>query len=765
MGWPAIRGFEDGDKVVSEVLNLPLRQLAERTEYLRGLITRGGSARVVVTVDVPDEGEDGHPSVGQPVYRRPDGVYAQAWGLDENNAWFYASTSAMAVGVVSSVSGTRADIVLSGLIDFGETGPLASDVVADKTLRTGRHFLSAKQPGLLTSRPCGPVIYVCDCQFMTDDENNTRIASMLVNPQYRDTGESHVHRSFVVSGLPMGGAATVNSAKYYAPGILPTVNSSIVAPTAGTVQPDVKVELFGAWPSATEVTYTLTITRNTGAQANSASWSDYSLQWTSGEDDRSGSVALPALGVSNLLQTGLLSVGSHGLYVRLTLSSSLVTPGGQASKSWVIAMPTAAQAWMVHKTDGVEDGFRLNLGMYPDMADFVPPVPANGAALTVDGLERKGPVFGASKAWDILAADSEGGPWLVWFGNAVVQNSATVPFACTLNDALTTVNDVLTTVTTVTAVSARAIVLHVNRMNVGPDGFVTSLQVAEGSPLKITSAQTNAAAVQGALQIAMDVNFETSDSNVAGNEVVKRIRGTAFETGPVVERVIGGTGVVVTPEGGQGTVMVSVTNAAYGGDFETIALKNAKQDLAAGVFPYTKLLGYTTGGTGNVTSGFTAKFRVPDNIPYRSYRVIVSTSVFGEIGAASDAYAAFQLKNYFLADQACTAEAVDAFNGNIAAPTAGATAVIPVLLPSGYSAYDPVLIHGFPNLENPASGSQRQKIAALRLSSSENAPIVVKPGYFVGIEIERCGYSGTAGSEYVSPIGFLSLRWNLEPVS
>jgi len=749
MLWPNVKTFQNGvDRLDAATLNEPINQLIARTAYLKNLLEASASRTNVAIADaaLAKDAQNRAPALGQPVYRVPGGnAYARAAatvGDVEESKWFWADQQAMAVGIVGSTpSGDSATVVLSGYVSFGDTGIDPSGVIADDAPASGRYFLSAT-PGKLTAAPTGPIIYVCDCeirQVAVNGVSTPRVMSMLVNPQYRDTGESHIHRAFVLSGKPCGYAVIVDNARYRVAGVVP----SRYTKTASAMPTNTVVAVpLGHWAYAGAVTYTITA-KDGGTK----------IDWTSGGADGSGT------GVA-MSYDAPVAIGSHGLAVKFVKQGTpnLASLDGQ---TWTFNMPTDGRVWLDHETDGDPVGFRLNLGMYPEMARFVPPLPVNGAALVVDGVELRSPAFGSKKRWEILDADSTtGGPWLVWYGGEVAGVSYTAPFEWNA---------------TIASQGERDIVLHANRMRVGPTGFVTSLQAAPGSPLKVTSAQTGATAFQGALQVGLDIDFKSEAGNAEGAEVVKKIVGGTFVTGPVVERVVAGPGMDVDRQ--QGTVTVSVSNAVYAGDFETIALKNAKQDLvgaaACKVFPYTKLLGWTTNGV-NVDSGFTARFRVPDHIPYKDYYVVVSTSVFGEASIPADgsaAAAAFRLTAYALADQACAADAPSTgLNAAATSPAGGYAAVVTVPFAAGYRAFDPILLHGFgtgaDGVAAPGSlalpdNSQRVSVPALWLMSSATGRVKLKPGYFVGISVERCDVDGT---DYTAPLGFLSLRWNLVPV-
>lgn len=756
MLWPNVEKYRDGDPLDAATLNDPIDQLIARTEYLKRVLDASASHTNVAIATATLSADGGAvPKLGQPVYRVPGGnAYAQAKatvGAVDESKWFWADQQAMAVGVVGSTpSGTSATVVLSGYISFGAGIPVA-DVIVDADPESGRYFLSATA-GKLTAAPTGPIIYVCDCEIA-----NGKVVSMLVSPQYRDTGESHIHRAFVLSGKPVGYAVKPSGATYYrAAGIV--YDGYTKSGSAGPTN-TVTVVPGGHWTYDGDVVYKLQITLIPGKTSGSSAWSDYQITWSSGGAD--GNDVTGAL--TDAPHLIVAPIGSHGLVVDV-MRSGTVSPGSLSGKTWTVSMPDAARSWLNVWTatggSSVVSGFRLNLGMYPEMARFVPPLPANAAELTAGGVGLRGLEFGSRKQWEIVEPDDFGGPWLMWYGAEVSASSVTTPFEWNA---------------TVSSQKARDIVLHVNRMRVGPTGFVTSLQAAPGSPLKVTSAQTGANAVQGALQVGLDVDFKSEAGNAEGHEVVKKIVGSTFVTGPVVERVVAGPGMSVDRQ--QGIVTVSASNAVYAGDFETIALRNAKQDVAGGVFPYTKLLKWETGSVTNVASGFTAKFRVPDHIPYnagKGYYVVVSASVFGEADDDGATAAAFRLRSYVLADQACAAgvsfdPAEDGrdFGGGADGVATDYAPVVSVPFAEGYSAFDPVLVHGFGTVAGQGPGTlvlpdtdQRVRDDALWLGVASGTRMVVYPGYFVGISVERCGVTGSA-TPYVPAIGFLSLRWNL----
>lgn len=623
MAWPSITEYSNGEAVEAVVLNKPIQQLATRTQHLLDAISalRGGTTYVDGRLHPGTDGK--RPVVGDVVYRRAeDGSYARALARTENNDVFYAAPEAMAVGVVASVEqgGETGKIVLSGCLSLPVP---ASDLLEDGSslpAGSGRCYLSARNPGRVTPTPSGPVIYVGDYHA---DGN---ACSILVNPQYRDTGESHVHRAFVLTGKPRG-----------------------------------PLTLNAAWTEITAI----------------------------GEYQASGSSTYDASG------------------------------------------------WTLSSQDG-RPVLRLDLRRHPEVARFLPLIPGNSVSLQIDGVEaRSRELFGDDGEWSI-ERDSES-TWLVW--HSVSLDGAVLPFSVDATKAPT----------------PHHIVLYAAKALVGPTGFVTSLDVIPGSPLRIVSRSSAMTAHQGDLQIGLDVDFSTSNAGEPGFNVLKRVDGNRFIAGPVVERISCGAGLSMISRGGpdgQGEVELSVGGAAYTGDFETIALENAKQALVGGFFPYTRLLGWTSGAA-NVNTAFTAKFRVPDSIPDASdngYNVVLSMSVFGEEDAASASAAGVHLTSGVLPDFSSSGQSAS-FSGGV---RKGQPAVVDIPFASGYVAYDPIFVHGFTGREDDAQHVTR---AALTLKDADGYPIVVHPGWFVGVRIAR-GATQTP-SAYTGPLGVVSLRWEL----
>jgi hypothetical protein len=317
-------------------------------------------------------------------------------------------------------------------------------------------------------------------------------------------------------------------------------------------------------------------------------------------------------------------------------------------------------------------------------------------------------------------------------------------------------------------------------------GPVTSLRPAHGAPITIHRCGTNDDSTVGDLEIDVDLTVGMSDQNIEGYRVPKASRNGKLLLGPVVEKLIAGPGISFkqnanTPDG-QGTVTISADGTVYQGDFETIALENAKVD-SIGMFPYIRMLGWTPLSTSNIPTGFVAKFHVPATAINAVYRVKFYASVFGEesFEDAAQKVAGVAMDFNILPDyNSVSGGLVEDANLKTGLITNDKTFVLDI--PFGveneetgkytYNAYDPLLIHNdsaigtfygkkiqvidhsIPNPKDCTNYISEHKISGI---------FGVKPGYTVAVRFSRTDPS--SGIPYTGDIGFLNLRWSIESVA
>jgi len=439
----------------------------------------------------------------------------------------------------------------------------------------------------------------------------------------------------------------------------------------------------------------------------------------------------------------------------------------------------ATDYWNVDFGSGAPNAnFVYSMGMHQAMGMYYPPIPANASSLILNGVELD--------TFDLFPLDPtyrQGTTSLYWFSNLY----GNVPWP----------RDWVSTSSVGSSVYAHNMLYHFVRMSVGNTGLVTSLQPAPGSPITVLQCDTDEPGTVGDLALDLDLQLSAETANLAGHEVVKEVQGQKLRKGPVVEKILSdGTVAITTMAGapdGQGTVILGIENQQFGGDFEEVALENAKQELI-GMFPYIRLLGWSTGGS-NTPSGFVAKFRVPHTIA-GDYRVVVYMTVFGEedipwAGGGAKEYAAIDFTYTILPDFSSVPTTPDGF------PVGEAWNALNLTLPDGlmqstvikaeipfgrydnpqtgvnpiYAAYDPMLIHNN-TAEAPATDEDRKIAQVLgnpfpvvgdlvdwaAVYPAESP--VVRAGSLVGIRVAR-GDLLSGSTEYTGSIGFINLRWKL----
>lgn len=406
--------------------------------------------------------------------------------------------------------------------------------------------------------------------------------------------------------------------------------------------------------------------------------------------------------------------------------------------------------------------FRYSTGMHQSLSQYYPPIPKQAASLILNGVELDSKLFFPLDPTYDLGNDT-----IYWYSDQY----AFVPWP---RDWVN-VDDPGT--------FPQNMVIHFVRMTIGNSGIVTSLQPAPGAPIRVLQCGTNEPGTVGDLALDLDLALEEDDANLAGFQVFKNIEGQKLIRGPVVEKILPGSGISIAQSAGapngQGTVTISANDNTFGGDFEEIALENAKQELI-GMFPYIRLLEWDSDSSSNIPTGFVAKFRVPHTVIGR-YRVVVYATVFGEsdipfvLGGTRE-FAGIDF-NYNILPDFLNPEprpVGDTFAdpqwyslvNNLVAPTN----VRHVEIPFGkydeaageiYTKYDPMLIHN-DNTEEP--DDQRRIVRALGdpFPNTEETPDYpsITQGDLVAIRISRADITG-GGTEYTNRIGFINLRWRL----
>jgi hypothetical protein len=429
--------------------------------------------------------------------------------------------------------------------------------------------------------------------------------------------------------------------------------------------------------------------------------------------------------------------------------------------------------------------FAYAMGMHTGLLQHYPPVPLSAAVLILNGVELDGYAQFPIDPTYRLAPVS-----LHWYSDTL----ASVPWP----------RDWVDVDNPGSAAYAQNMLLHFVKMSAGDAGIVTSLRPASGSPIRVLQCGTNDPGTVGDLALDVDLELEEEQADLTGYQVFKAASGQKLRKGPIVEKITSSDGSVgvassVGAPAGQGIVDLTIGGASYGGEFEEVALENAKQELI-GMFPYISLTGWETGSSNNIPSGFVAKFRVPHDIgdpdDPPEFKVLVYMTVFGEedipwVGGGAAQYAGVDFSYSILPDynyinnvwpDSVPGEpgAWNSLNQTLPGGLLTVTNPLHAEVPLGrydnpqdgsnpiYAAYDPMLIH---NNSSEGSDEARKVVQAL----GNPFPIAgelngwdtgtwgepsVKPGSLVAIRVERSDLL-SGSTEYTGSLGFINIRWKL----
>lgn len=428
---------------------------------------------------------------------------------------------------------------------------------------------------------------------------------------------------------------------------------------------------------------------------------------------------------------------------------------------------TAEDNWTTSIIDEAPNAlFEYSLDMEQTLRRYYPPVPLSAASLIVNGVEvENGSVHPANAVYQPAFHG------IYWMDDGYAH----VPWPIDwVNYSLQGVYPVLVT-------------LYLAHMRLTTTSVVTSLQPAAGSPIKVVRCGTNDAATTGDLALDLDLNLTEENANLADYQVFKRVQGSKLLKGPVVSKIIAGAGISISnspgvPQGA-GDVTISMSaSQSYSGDITDIAFDNAKQELI-GMFPYIRLLDWTTGNARNVPTGFVGKFVVPHDL-VGSYQVAVYMTIFGEsdvafpVGIVNRKLAGLSFSYSILHDYDPSYDTYGTLLDNLIEPISSRAVEVPFGKTTGlvyngttylYKAYDPMIIHNNPNDTSddqarivrclgplfPAVGDKKGGVVEPDLTK-----LAVQGGNLVGVRIQRSNVSVSA-DEYTGKLGFARLRWQL----
>lgn len=775
MNWPSVHELTDGQDVSAETFNKPITELSERTTYLYDKLrtfNRNNPLATMIMTDVKLADVDS-PKVGDFVYLdATTKEFKKALATEDVFDAFTLAESAYTTGVLIRKEGSKGTIVLAGRLDMTLSGMSVNSMLEkNEKFRPGVYFLSSSEPGKMTAFPQGPRILLG--KFTGGDYALIRIHA-------KDFGEAHVHRSYILAGVPAGeqyltsdGPSGIHEYRGHSPDQFAQHGNP-----DNHVYP--RLVFTGEWLLDGKYSYNFELQSHGGSTPPDLKFSDHDssvwLKWTRG-DGKTDRVQFTSFDDPVELQDG------SGVRVSLQCGCSDndtlydYTPA-DGDRTWSsMEFPDIAKGWRslteaevvrykkLHPDVADNDlpKFVYNIGFDRSMQAYYPPVPAKSASLVMNGVE--------------LASERLGGDFVY-----SIENDSIYWFDDTWDHAPWPTNYVSRS-NTPEKWERKRIVLHFIRTASTETGPVMSLRGAPGSGVRVLSCGSGDESDVGDLMIDIDPLGDVVEDNLPGYSVVKAGGQGVFKTGPVVERIVAGSGISISRLGGsplgQGTVVINTLNSGIRGDFEEVALQNAKQDMA-GMFPYIRLLGWTSGQQ-NTPSAFILKFHVPYDNPDNLYAAHMSMNVFGtqsyvdsktrKAGVVLD-YSILPDLNPETASTNWAANVKD----DLISPDGSRTIEIPLVSSSdggivSYTAFDPVLV-------DTDDGSE-QIVAKKYHSIGKPIPdagecskymqdhsidvIGVRPGYTVAVKLSR-GPVTSDSSEYTASIGFMNMRWEIERI-
>jgi hypothetical protein len=200
-----IRHVAPGEPVKASIVGRPDRALEERTSYLKDRLDAAELGRALFDTDAtisPDVVE------GMPVFWNfQTQQYEKALAAVENDEvtqTLVTQASSDCVGILyNKKSNTLGDVVLRGIVRM----PAIANAVSG-SVKPGRYYLSATDPGKLTQQK--PPVTVSVCYVQGAKDNCADDPWVVVMPQMRDFLDDHIHYRFELETTAAGTVAYAN---------------------------------------------------------------------------------------------------------------------------------------------------------------------------------------------------------------------------------------------------------------------------------------------------------------------------------------------------------------------------------------------------------------------------------------------------------------------------------------------------------------------------------------------------------------------------
>ena len=352
--WPQVDNLRNGDAVDAETLNVPVGQLASRTDYLKerlGIISKNGLMSSVVLTNVSISDDPAYaPEVGQVVYFHSDDnvkEFRKAQATMSLYDDFTASDSSFTVGILrDKLDSKTGNVLVYGQFNLGAYPGIRERMIqSGEAFRSGRYYLSAIEAGKLTSNPNGPLIYVGTFQSNGNDgQEFTQASVAYINPQFLDIGTSHVHRAYALMARPAGVLDGTEVIGYLPLGPDTALSSGSQDSSDASIRLPSLV-FGGTWTSTNDVSYRFALSR-------SGAWGEATLKWwRNGIWTSAREKQIPAPGVFIDLEDGLKV---KVICPETTKSNSEAYPDYGAELKWAELMfPHAGKGWVNHAVEAV----------------------------------------------------------------------------------------------------------------------------------------------------------------------------------------------------------------------------------------------------------------------------------------------------------------------------------------------------------------------------------------------------------------------------
>lgn len=600
---PTINPVQDGELVKAQVANRPTTQLAGQTAHLKERIENlSATSGRLVYENSPLSAET---VVGDIVYfDRDNNVFKPAIAevvQDGTTGRMVCSARAYAVGMVfAKISSTVGTILQLGRFDTSALGLDPNDMVEDPVAAPfvpGRYFLSTKIPGKITSTQVMPAIQI---GFFSDTECN-------IQPLLKDLFESHSHHRYPLRSKPSA------SQNYNQTG---WTSFGLSGPTDRK-----RVDYFNQGSSATPPAILMCIRHSANPAINEADPIRVEVYNDGGSlqiDLLSGSLNYEAPNGAATTTTALppQSWPAYGEWVGITgtnleiafirsddtyahtLAYDAAALLTTTAKKFKVFLPTDLGGWTnanpFDLTTPTGALYRYLLPQDDDLLAAWPPLPVSSAMIVLNGSEMEPDsdfvVNPSGIFWKVgFFSPTDYAPWPSDYSadSGVTQDPS----------------------------NAKNLVFYFLKSTL--DGLRSVVFSLKGvAPIKVTHCPDGNPASAGDLQVSIDLGLLINSDDPAVRETaLGTVSGVKFDRAMLVSELIEGTGVRlenITPNSAfptrkVGKVRVSLRTSKFEGEFNSIALRNAKEMIAPTGGSYIDFIIPSQGA-----SGITAQFKVPN---------------------------------------------------------------------------------------------------------------------------------------------------------